>query len=155
MVSTFHIPRFVVPGPQFFTVGPSAKGERGNCSTKGTVPLTVWEDAERVYIEADLPGSRPQDIDVRVEDGSLKISGERTFTQREAQTRHNERRFGAFERVLPLGKRLDASRVDAELRDGVLNITLYKRPEAQPQKVQVKYAAETASNTDTPAAPQA
>jgi HSP20 family molecular chaperone IbpA len=152
MVSTFHIPRFVVRGPQFFAAGPSAKAEQTN--SKATIPLTVWEDAERVYIDADLPGSRPQDIDVRVEDGVLKISGERTVTQRDAQSRHNERRFGAFERVLPLGKTLDPSRVDAELRDGVLNITLHKRPEAQPQKVQVKYGAEAAPSTDAPAAPQ-
>lgn len=151
MVSTFHIPRFVVRGPQFFAAGP-AKAEQAN--SKGTIPLTVWEDAERVYIEADLPGSRPQDIDVRVEDGSLRISGDRALPQRDAEGRHNERRFGPFERTLQLGKTLDTSRVDAELRDGVLNITLHKRPEAQPQKVQVKYATETAPSSDAPAAPQ-
>ncbi|MBL8848796.1 MAG: Hsp20/alpha crystallin family protein [Planctomycetaceae bacterium] len=152
MVSSCHIPRFVVRGPQFVAFGPSAKAEQGTARTN--IPLSVWEDEGKVCIEADLPGSRPQDIDVRVEDGSLRISGERVLPQREAQGRHNERRFGAFERVLPLGKTLDPSRIDAELRDGVLSITLYKRPETQTQKVQVKYAGEASPAPDSPAAPQ-
>lgn len=149
MVSTFHIPRFVVRAPQFVSVGRPANACCGDTDGKGSITLTVWEDSERVYVEADLPGSKPADVDVRIEDGLLKISGERSLPQREAETRHNERRFGAFERVLPLGKTLDPTKVDAALKDGVLSIVLHKRPEAQTQKVTVKYGS------DAPAAPTA
>jgi HSP20 family molecular chaperone IbpA len=100
----------------------------------------VWDDSERVCIEADLPGLQPQQVDVRIEDDALKISAERALPERGGRRQHDERAFGRVDRVLGLGKHIDRSRVDAQLRDGVLSITLYKRPEAQTQKVNVRYA---------------
>lgn len=150
MVSTFHIPRFVVRAPEFVAVGRPLSERCRSLEGTGSIPLTVWEDGERVYVEADLPGLKPTDVDVRIEDGMLKIRGQRSLPQREAEGRHNERRFGAFERVLPLSKTLDPSNVDAELKDGVLSITLHKRPEAQSQQVNVKYAGDSAAaNSDS------
>jgi HSP20 family molecular chaperone IbpA len=157
MVSTFHSPRFVLRTPQFVAFTRNGQSPRVNnpAQTNATrsIPLSVWEDGEHVYVEADLPGLQPAQVDVRIEDDLLKIVAERTAPERAGQTQHDERAFGQFHRVLGLGKHIDRSRVDAQLRDGVLNITLHKRPEAQPQKVNVRYAsAEPAGENSPPAA---
>lgn len=103
-------------------------------------PLSVWEDAERVYVEVDVPGLQPDQVDVHIEDGKLHISGERAPAQREQRCWYEERAFGRFARAIGLPETVDPSQVDANLRDGVLSIVLHKRPEAQPHRVTVKYA---------------
>jgi HSP20 family molecular chaperone IbpA len=144
MVSTFHSPRFVLRTPQFVAFtrnGQTAHAEQPTTAHTRSIPITVWDDSEHVSIEADLPGLQPDHVDVRIEDDSLKIVAERPAPERAGQAQHDERAFGRFERVLGLGKHIDRSKVDAQLRDGVLSITLHKRPEAQTQKVNVRYAS--------------
>lgn len=142
MVSTFHSPRFVLRAPQFvgFTRNGSTRSVEHSEAGPGSIPITVWEDGEQVHLEADLPGLQPQHVDVRIEEDSLKIAAQRPNPERAGQTRHDERVFGQFQRTLGLGKQIDRTHVDAQLRDGVLSITLHKVPEAQPQKVNVRYA---------------
>jgi HSP20 family protein len=107
-----------------------------------SAPLSVWEDAERVYVEVDVPGLQPQQVDVHIEDGKLHIAGERAPAQRDQRCWYEERAFGRFSRAIGLPETVDPTRVEAQLRDGVLSITLHKRPEAQPHRVNVKYAAD-------------
>lgn len=154
MVSTFHTPRFVMRAPQFvaFTRNASAPRVDRLQPGQGSIPITVWEDSQHVYVEADLPGLQPQQVDVRIEDDSLKIAAERLAPERAGPTRHDERVIGPVQRTLGLGKQIDRTRVDALLRDGVLRITLHKRPEAQAQKVNVQYAAIQPESATPPAA---
>jgi HSP20 family protein len=122
-----------------------------------SAPLSVWEDAERVYVEVDVPGLQPQQVDVHIEDGKLHITGERAPAQRDQKCWYEERAFGRFQRVIGLADTIDATNVEANLRDGVLSITLHKRPEAQPHRVNVRYAAEAnavSSNGSNPEASQ-
>jgi HSP20 family protein len=100
-------------------------------------PLSVWEDEQQFQVEVDLPGLQPQQVDVTVEKGKLFIRGERTPAG--TGPRHDERAYGKFERVVSLADTIDPARIDASLRDGVLRLTLHKRPEVLPQKVTVKY----------------
>lgn len=147
MVSTFHSPRFVLRSPQFvaFTRNGVTPRVEAPPAASGSISMSVWEDSEHVYVEADLPGLQPQQVDVRIEDDTLKIAVERLAPERAGQTRHEERVFGKFERTLGLGKQVDRTRVDAQLRDGVLSITLHKRPEAQSQRVTVRYSGQPAA----------
>jgi len=160
MVSTFHGPRFVLRTPQFVAFTKSGQAPRADNAEPSqdarhsTIPISVWDDSEHVHIEADLPGLHPQHVDVRIEDDALKISAERTAPERAGQKQHDERAFGHFYRALGLGKHIERSRVDAQLRDGVLSITLHKRPEAQTQKVNVRYASPEPSADSAPPATQ-
>jgi HSP20 family protein len=145
MFSTLQVPRFVVRGCDPAVFGrPAARrmAEAGGTSATVAAPLSVWEDAERVYVEVDVPGFQPQQVDVHIEDGKLQISGERAPAQREQRCWYDERAFGRFVRSIGLPETVDPARVEANLRDGVLSITLHKRPEAQPHRVNVKYAAD-------------
>jgi HSP20 family protein len=153
MFSTFQVPRFVVRGydPAVFArPAPRRAAEQGATTPAIGAPLSVWEDAERVYVEVDVPGLQPQQVDVHIEDGKLLISGERAPARRDQRCWYEERAFGRFARAIALPEAVDPSQVDANLRDGVLSITLHKRPEAQPHRVAVKYAAESTHAASSP-----
>ncbi|MBW3540392.1 MAG: Hsp20/alpha crystallin family protein [Planctomycetes bacterium] len=120
--------------------------ERGFASFNGgrlpqqrVAPVSLREDAEHVYVEVDLPGMTADDVDLTVEDGKLWIRGQRKAPEYQQQCWHDERWFGPFERAIVLADTIDAGAVTASLHDGVLYITLGKKPEAKPQKVAVQY----------------
>ena len=101
-------------------------------------PVTMWEDSEKVYLELDVPGVSRESVDLTVHDGVLQISGERKAPEGERQYWANERQYGTFGRTITLPKDIDADNVDARLADGVLQIVLSKRPDAQPKKITLK-----------------
>jgi len=107
-------------------------------SGTGRLPLTIWEDDQHVYLQADVPGFPQESIDLRLHDGQLCITGERPVPQATDDYRHNERMFGVFSRSVTLPETIDPSAIEAELKDGVLSITIRKKPEAQPLKIEVK-----------------
>jgi len=101
--------------------------------------LNVWEDQQCLYAEAELPGFRMEDLEVSVAGNELSIKGERKNEHREKGAYHRrERAAGLFNRVLRLPVEIDAGKVEATLKDGVLSITLPKAEQAKPRKVQVK-----------------
>ena len=102
-------------------------------------PIDIYESAERVVLRADIPGLRQEDIDIRVENNVLMIRGERRL---DPQTRREdflriERPLGSFARSFSLPSTVDQGRVTAEYRNGVLEVTLLKRPEAQARSVKI------------------
>jgi HSP20 family protein len=155
MLSPIAVPRWVVRGTDPFDTarrefqkafGSSSKGQR---SPGGYAPLSVWEDQQQLHLEIDLPGLQPADVDVTVEDGKLSIRGERKPVDG-AQRRYDERAYGRFERVIALADTIDQASVEAQLRDGVLHVTLSKKPETQPQRVVVKYNGAQPVASDNP-----
>lgn len=100
-------------------------------------PLSLWEDEEHVYVAVDVPGFRREDLDVTVREGKLWLSGERKLPERPGTVWHNERLFGRFERSIALPETIDHSSIEAELEEGVLYLTLAKRPEARPVKIAI------------------
>jgi len=114
--------------------------ERWGLRRAGAFPaLNLWEDEQNIYAEAELPGLRMEDLEVYVVGNELTIKGERKDEFREKAGYHRrERGVGAFSRVLQLPAELDADRVEAVLKNGVLTITLPKAEKAKPRKVQVK-----------------
>lgn len=100
-------------------------------------PLAIWDDNEQLHVEVELPGVSKDDLEVVVHQGMLRIAGERKAPEGQRNYWHSERRYGRFERSLTLPEGLDWDSIQADLKDGVLCITLSKKPEAQPKKITV------------------
>ena len=93
--------------------------------------VDVVEDDQKFELYADLPGVAQADLDIQVEKEVLTIKGERKLQ------RKGERALGAFSRAFTLPKHVDVEKIAASLKDGVLTVTLPKRPEAQPRQIKV------------------
>jgi len=101
--------------------------------------LNVWEDDQKLYVEAELPGFAMDDLDVSITGDELTIKGERKEEAAEDVTYHRrERGVGRFSRVLRLPIEVDAEKVAATLRNGVLSLTLPKAQAVMPRKIEVK-----------------
>jgi len=101
--------------------------------------VDIYEDEERIVLRADLPGVAPEQLNVRVENNTLTLSGERRFekdVKRESYHRV-ERQYGAFTRSFALPGTVDADRIQAEHHDGVLELTLPKREESRPKQIKI------------------
>jgi HSP20 family protein len=95
--------------------------------------IDVRETAKQVEVLAELPGMEEKDVDVRVAEGTLTITGEKK-SERETEEKGyvlRERSFGRFERVVPLPDGLDVDAAKATFKNGVLTITIPKTAEAQ------------------------
>lgn len=106
----------------------------------GYPAVNVWEDADRVFVEAELPGLDPKDLEIYVTSGNqLTVKGERKPSVPEKGVWHRqERSFGSFSRSLTLPFHVNADKVDAKLENGVLLVTLPKHESARPRKITVK-----------------
>ncbi|OSM07239.1 Hsp20/alpha crystallin family protein [Magnetofaba australis] len=102
--------------------------------------VDVREDADAIVIRADLPGMKQEQIDVRVDNGRLTISGERRFEDAENKENYHrvERYYGRFSRTFQLPGVTDMEHIDASYVNGVLEVRLPKREEAKPRSIEVK-----------------
>jgi HSP20 family protein len=102
-------------------------------------PLDVYEDKDNLYVKAELPGMKREDIEVSLHDGTLKVSGERKSEHKheEGEVYRAERFAGKFQRSVSLPNPVSADKVKAEYRDGVLTITLPKTEESKPKHIDV------------------
>lgn len=100
-------------------------------------PLAVWEDKEHFYVEVELAGVPQNEVEVTIQERQLLISYARKIPENR-QFIYNERPYGCFERRLALPESVNVDAINAEMRDGVLQITLNKAPEAQPRKIAVQ-----------------
>ncbi len=109
-------------------------------TTAWSPSVDVYEDAEGVTLMAELPGMTASDIDLRIENGILTLKGERKLEREEHKDnyRRQERFFGAFMRSFTLPSTVDADRVRAESKHGVLTVFLPKREETKPKQIKVK-----------------
>lgn len=103
-------------------------------------PVNLWEDASNVYLETELPGLEMSDLEILVSGGNqLSIKGERKQPDSTNGTWHRqERGFGSFGRVIELPSPVDSEAVNATFTHGVLLVTLPKREEAKPRRIEVK-----------------
>lgn len=99
----------------------------------------VYETADRLVFSLELPGLTQSDIDLRIEAAELVVQGERTMEREQPgeQFHRVERAYGKFVRRFPLGAEVDRQRVEAVYRDGVLRITLPKKPDAGKSPIRV------------------
>jgi len=103
------------------------------------VPLVDIEEREDAWIvEAELPGVKPEDVNVEVRGSELAISGEIKERQREGILRRRTRKTGEFDYHITLPGDADAEHIDAELRDGILTVRIPKPEQARPRRIDVK-----------------
>ena len=107
-------------------------------------PVDIFQTGEHeLVLKAELPDMTREDIDITFENFVLTIKGEKKLSNevKEEQFHHVERRYGAFSRSFSLPQTVDASKVSAEYRHGVLTIKLPLREEAKPRQIKVDVAA--------------
>ncbi len=101
--------------------------------------LNVWEDGDSLYAEAEIPGVSKNDVEVYTVGSELTIKGTRKGREGEDLAYHRrERGAGDFTRVVTLPVEINADKVQASLKDGVLTVTLPKADAAKPKKITVK-----------------
>jgi HSP20 family protein len=124
--------------------------QQGSATATAWAPaLDISERKDAYLVTVELPGIKPEDLDITMEDGLLTIQGERQFTQEssEQQFHRVERRYGAFRRSITLPAHVMAEGIEASFEDGVLQILVPKMEEAKPKRIQVR-----PGQTEVPAA---
>lgn len=101
--------------------------------------VDVFEDSQGITLWADLPGVTKDKLDVKVHDGNLYIEAEAGVpTPAGLRLQHAEIREPRFTRAFSLSPDFDTSKIDANLRDGVLKLTIPRRDEARPRRIEVQ-----------------
>ena len=107
-------------------------------------PVDIYQNGNNeVVIKAELPDMTREDIDITVDNGTLTVKGEKKLSEdvKEEQFHRVERRYGAFSRSFALPETVDAAKVGADYKNGVLTIRLPLREEAKPRQIKVNVAA--------------
>ena len=123
----------------------NALAQRQDDKTTQTVtvlpPVDIVEDASGVTLWADLPGVPREKLDVSVHDGSLRIEAEAVVPMPSGlRVQHAEIRQPHFARAFTLSPDLDAAKIEANLQDGVLKLTIPRREEARPRRIAIDMA---------------
>lgn len=111
-----------------------------NGGTTFLPPMDVVETADEVLCHLEVPGISRDDLEIRVQDNMLMISGEKKYPEsqeKDAGFRSVERRYGRFERSLTLPRTVDSNSVSARYDNGVLTITLQKAETSKPRRIEI------------------
>ncbi|MBV9339473.1 MAG: Hsp20/alpha crystallin family protein [Acidobacteria bacterium] len=113
--------------------------EEALTTTTFAPPVDVYEDEHSVTLKIEVPGIEEKDIDVRVENNTLTVHGERKFEKEEKEEnfRRVERQYGSFVRTFTLPNTVDPENIDAQYDKGVLKIRLAKKAEAKPKQIKI------------------
>ncbi len=112
----------------------------GESSTRTWAPaVDIYETENDIVLKAELPGIDPKDVEVKVEDNTLYLKGERKFEKEVKDESYHrvERSYGSFARSFSLPNSISAEKVKAEFKDGLLTLTLPKREEAKPRTIKI------------------
>jgi HSP20 family protein len=103
-------------------------------------PVDLKDSGDHVLVKAELPGMKPEEIQLSVHENTLTISGERKEEEEQGQVENHqlERYFGRFHRLIPLPQTVDSNKIQATYNDGVLTIRLPKTEQAEPRQIQIK-----------------
>jgi HSP20 family protein len=125
----------------FFGDGIGCATPSASFADKGFAPAMDLKEREDAYVaEIEMPGMKAEDFHVEVLDGVLSIRGERKQETEEKtkQWHRSERVYGSFERRIELPSAVDAEKVEAVYKDGILTVTVPKAPGAKPRTIQVQ-----------------
>ncbi|QRK06307.1 Hsp20/alpha crystallin family protein [Archangium violaceum] len=118
-----------------------SRGVVGGTEVTNFIPAFEVKETKDSYVfKADLPGIKEDGLDISLTGNRLTISGQRQEEKKDEGDRHfvYERSFGSFSRSFTLPEGIDVDHVQAELKDGVLNVVVPKKPEVQPKRILVK-----------------
>ena len=113
-------------------------------TTSFAPPVDIYEDEHTITVKMEVPGIDEKDIDVRIENTTLTVHGERKIEKEEKEEnfRRVERQYGSFTRSFTLPSSVDTGQVSAHYDKGVLKISLAKKAEAKPKQIKVNVGSE-------------
>lgn len=113
---------------------------RSGESVGWTPSVDIFEDEEGVALRFELAGVDPKDVDIRFENGVLTLRGDRKLEREDKRDNYHrvELSYGTFTRSFSLPGTIDAEKIKAESKNGILTVMLPKKPEAKPKSIQVK-----------------
>ncbi|MGA9474814.1 MAG: Hsp20/alpha crystallin family protein [Terriglobales bacterium] len=119
--------------------------EESLTTTTFAPPVDVYEDEHNITLKIEVPGIDEKDIDVRIENNTLTVHGERKFEKEEKEENYRrvERQYGSFTRTFTLPTTIDSENVQADYEKGVLKVTLAKKAEAKPKQIKVNVSGAT------------
>lgn len=104
----------------------------------GVPPVEIYETDQDLVILAELPDFEKKDVNISFDSGQLTLSGERKVAEKEDRNYHrNERWYGRFERSFQVPVAFDAANIKAQLRNGILTVTLPKKEDAKPRQIAI------------------
>jgi len=123
--------------------GPEGR-EEALTTTTFAPPVDVYEDEHNVTLKIEVPGIEEKDIDVRIENNTLTVHGERKFEKEEKEENYRrvERQYGSFTRTFTLPNTVEQESVQADYDKGVLKIKLAKKAEAKPKQIKVNVGSQ-------------
>jgi HSP20 family protein len=129
------------------------ESEEGAAKAQFVPAVDIYEDAKKVVLKLEVPGVEQKDLDIRVENQTLTVKGERKFEAEEKEQNFHriERRYGSFYRAFTLPTTVDAENVHATYENGVLKLELSKQPEAQPRQIKVNVGGKIEAGQPAPA----
>src|SRR5216683_6258173 len=118
--------------------------EEALTTTNFAPPVDIYEDEHTITLKMEVPGIDEKAIDVRIENTTLTVHGERKFEKEEKEEnfRRIERQYGSFTRSFTLPSSVDVGQVSADYNQGVLKISLAKKAEAKPKQIKVNVGRE-------------
>ena len=131
----------------------SPEGPEEALTTNGFAPLVdIYEDEHNISLKIEVPGIDEKDIDVRIENNTLTVHGERKFEKEEKEEnfRRVERQYGSFTRSFTLPQTVDTEKVSATYDKGILKINLAKKAEAKPKQIKVNVGNEKTLEAKAP-----
>jgi HSP20 family protein len=117
----------------------------GGEERRGFTPaVDIYEDADAIVCRAELPGVKPEDVTISVENNVLTLSGERKLERKEEHEGYHriESVYGSFTRSFALPESVKADEVEADMTEGILTLRIPKKPEVAPKRIHVKAHAE-------------
>ena len=131
----------------------SGEGRDESLTTSSFAPaVDVYEDEHKVTLKIEVPGIDEKEIDVRVENNTLTVHGERKIEKEEKKEenyRRVERQYGSFTRTFTLPTTVDSEKVSATYDKGVLKVNLPKKAEAKPKQIKVNVGSEKSVESKT------
>src|ERR1700681_231575 len=120
--------------------------EEALTTTSYAPPVDIYEDEHNITLKLEVPGIDEKDIDVRIDNNTLTVHGERKIEkdEKEENFRRVERQYGSFTRSFTLPSSVDPQQVSADYNQGVLKIKLAKKAEAKPKQIKVNVGSEKA-----------
>ena len=117
----------------------SQHGETELSTRSWAPPVDIYETEDAIVLKAELPGVDAKDVEVRVEDNTLYLKGERKFEKEVKEQNYHrvERSYGSFARSFSLPNSISTDQVKAEFKDGLLTLTMPKREEAKPKTIKI------------------
>jgi len=118
-----------------------AQSETDTVATAAFVPaVDIYEDEHKIVLKLEVPGMKQEDLDIRLENDTLSVRGERKFEKEEKEENFHriERRYGSFYRAFTVPNTVNPEAVKADYEAGVLRIEFAKRAEAKPRQIKVQ-----------------